>query len=619
MRIFCMGLLFCYSTLLFAQSVTEAQKLITSAENQLNAKPRKSLEEAEKALAAFKAEKNTSGTAKSLAILAVAYYKVDQYDKALKHINESIKLSRQIADTSIWAYATYWKGNVELHNGNYPHALDLYQECYNLSEAAGDNENLTRALDGKASIYEALNEVQKAEEYYKEALKVAEKSGFSEWIPTILFSLASIEHQKGNTDAAIGKFLEAIKLSEEINNLNNKANCLQQLAYIAYEKDELKKAMQYIQQGMDIFKQTGSLSSYSYSQLLMSAILLKEKDWDLAIALATQSLDEGKSKKETGLQRDAAEILYYAYLGKRNTARALDYHVMFHQLSEKKHNEELAKKLTQLELQSNFEKERQLADAEQAKEKAEMNVQIQQQRLMQKAAVVGFLFIGVIAGVAIFAFMQKRKDTKLIAAEKQKSDMVLAGLLPDELFREVKGAKSSNDYTEHTVMFVDVKSFAKGDSGTAQEARTWFNETFRSLLEKHGLQKIETDGDTYLAISKNGVAEKYMAQNTIRAGIELLESVKQRNAEKASAVEIGVGIHTGLVIAGVVGLKTATHEVWGDTVNEAARIEQHGMHGKVNISSETQALVQDDFKCVNYGNLPSQNGVELGMYFVDIS
>lgn len=613
MRIFYVGFLFCYSAILFAQPDTAAQSLITNAENQLNANPKKSLEEAEQALATFKAEKNTSGTAKSLAILAVANYKIDQYDKALKYIQEAIKLSKKVADTSILAYAIYWKGNIELHKGNYPQALDLYQECYHLSRTTRDTQNLTRALDGKASIYEALDELQKAETYYNEALQLAELSKFNEWKPILLFSLANVEYKKDNSAVAIEKLQEAIKLSEAVNNFNNKANCLQQLAYIAYEKNDLKKAMNYLQEAMDIFKQTGSLSSYSYGRLLMSAILLKEKDWDLAITLATQSLEEGKNKKETDLQRDAAEILYYAYLGKQNTARALDFHVMFHQLSEKKHNEELTKKLTQLELQSNFEKERQLNEARQAKEKAEMNARIQKQRLMQKAAIAGILLVAVIAGVAIFAFMQKRKDTRLIASEKRKSDMLLTALLPDELLEEVKNIKNKEQYKQYSVMFVNVKKMANG------EARKWFNETLHLLLQKHHLQKIETEGDSYLAISKNGIAETYMAQNTIRAGVELLGLVRQKNTSTTSDIEIGIGIHTGMVIAGVVGLITPTHNIWCDTVNEAARIEQHGLRDKVNISSTTHALVQDDFKCVSYGNLPTENRAALGLYFIEIS
>ena len=118
-----------------------------------------------------------------------------------------------------------------------------------------------------------------------------------------------------------------------------------------------------------------------------------------------------------------------------------------------------------------------------------------------------------------------------------------------------------------------------------------------------------------MAISKPGNSEKHMAARTIRAGLELLESVKNR----PTPLEIGLGVHTGTVIAGVIGLKTADHDVWGDTMDGAARIEQHGMRGKVNISETTCQLVNKDFKCVDYGTIPQDRGKELGMYFIELS
>jgi class 3 adenylate cyclase len=227
---------------------------------------------------------------------------------------------------------------------------------------------------------------------------------------------------------------------------------------------------------------------------------------------------------------------------------------------------------------------------------------------------VGFLFIAIIAGLAIFAFLQKRKDTRLVAAEKHKSDLVLAALLPYDLFEKVKRLRNSDEQVRHSVFFVDIKTDSK-------ELTHTFENSFHKVLEKHNIRPVSNRDGLYIGISNNGVAEKHMAQNAVRAGIELVEIIRQVNAEKPGSkpAEIGVGIHTGLVVADVLGLKTSEHNIWGDTVNAAARIEQHGMPGKVNISSETYELVKDDFKCVQFGNIPITNQLELGMYFIELS
>lgn len=602
--------------LLFANAQTNPSidTILLNAEKLLNANPQRALELAGKAEQKAKSVQYLYGINRATAVLGVAYYKVDQYEKATSLFEQAQKQSAADKDTLNLTYALYWQGNLQLRNGNYPKALDLYQEAYSLATSSGNRHNLARALDGKASIYESLNEIEKAEELYNQSLQVSTESNFKEWIPSVTFSLANIEYQKGNKASATEKYKKAIQLSDASGNLNNKANCLQQLASIAYESDQSKEAMAYIQEAMDIFKQTGSLSSYSYSQLLMSAILLKEKDWDLAAQLAQQSLDEGRAKKETALQRDAAEILYYAYLGKGNMAKALSFHVLFHQLSEKEHNEDLTKKLTQMELQSNFEKERTVQKAIQEKEKAELNAQVQQQKLMQKAAVVGFIFIALIAGLAIFAFMQKRKDTRLVAAEKQKSDLILAGLLPSELLNEVKRMRNTEQLERQTVLFADLK-------GATTEVTRQFDEVFLRVLGKHSLKRIHNTEGLYMAISDGNLSERHMAQNAIRAGIEIIEWVKSNgNVVAAGKIpEVGTGVHTGTVIANVLGMQTPEHNIWSDTVNAAARIEQHGINGKVNISASTYELVKDDFKCVSYGNLPVNAETDLGVYFIDIT
>jgi adenylate cyclase len=592
-----------------AQTPEQIDSLNKAAEVLLNSNPQQALEISRATTEKAGKGGYTSGINKSFALRGVANYKLDRYDMARLRIDTAITLSRQSNDTSTLAYALYWKGNTEIHDGNYAKALDSYQEANTLSSRTNDMFNLIRSIDGKASIYETLNQLDKAEDYYLEALKLSNEYGFKEWIPTVKFSLANMAYRQGKKDVAEKGYREAIQLSEENGNQNNKAACLQQLASLAYESGKQKQAMEYIQQALDLFKQTGSESSYSYGRLLMSAILIQDKEWDVAIKLAQESLNEGREKKETTLQRDAAEILYYAYNAKNQPAKALEYHELFHQLSEKGHSEELSKKLAQLELQTNFESERSIQNALRESEKAQMNAKLEEQKLMQKAVWVVLLFIATIAALSVFAFAQKRKDTRLIAEEKQKSDAVLAGLLPHEIYSQVKAMRNTEAPERSTVLFADIKG------SIPKEDREWFSALFSTLAGKHNLQKIDGEEDVFMAISKPGNSEKHMAARTIRAGLELLESVKNR----PTPLEIGLGIHTGAVIAGVIGLKIADHDVWGDTMDGAARIEQHGMRGKVNISETTCQLVNKDFKCVDYGTIPQDGGKELGMYFIELS
>jgi len=619
-------LLFTTAGFLFSQADADIVAQLDQAEALLNKKPKESLRVAGAAKTAAENSNNIKAQAKAVALMGIANYKIDDYAKARIFITQGEALSGQISDTSLMAFCKYWLANLELNQGQYSKALDLYQTTFLLAQKIGDKKNIARSLDGKATIYEALGEDDKALELYSQSLMAAKEANFTEWYGNVTFELANQEYKKGRLDEAIKKYNEAIQLSEEAGNLNNKANCLQQLASVYYDKSDSKQAMKYVQQAMDIFQETGSMSSFSHARLLMSFVLLIDKQYDLSIDLAKMSLQEAKEKGETGLEKSAAEALYYAYLYKGDKAKALEYHVRFHDLSEKNHTQDLTKKVTQLELQTNFEKERQLSQAIQDKKDAERTAEFEKQKLVKKASFIGIGLLAIIAALAVFAFAQKRKDTRLIATEKKKTDELLLNILPAEVVSELKAIHSEEkDFDSATVLFADVKNFS-GAAETltseqiAAEQESYFRH-FDEIISKYKIEKIKTIGDAYLCVGAMPNASADNAYHTICAALEIQEFVKNKKEERQkngnAYFEIRIGIHTGPLIAGIVGLRKFSYDIWGDTVNIAARMEQHGEVGKINISSTTYELVKGKVSCTHRGKTEGKNKAPLDMYFVN--
>ena len=170
-----------------AQTSSSVDSVLTNAEKLLNSSPQKALELIGKGEQLAKAANYTYGLHRATALKGVAYYKIDQYDKANNLFEKTKKQSSEDKDTVNLTYTTYWLGNLQLHEGSYSKALDLYQEALILATASGNKPNLARALDGKASIYEALNETDKAGELYSQSLKISTESDFHEWIPPLPF------------------------------------------------------------------------------------------------------------------------------------------------------------------------------------------------------------------------------------------------------------------------------------------------------------------------------------------------------------------------------------------------------------------------------------------------
>lgn len=622
-------LLFCFLLALFgfAQGENEVDQQNQKAEVMLNQKPKESLNLAGQAKTAAESINYKKGLARAVSLIGVANYKIDEYAKARIFINQAEALSEQINDTSSVAFCKYWLANLELNQGQYGKALDLYQTALMLAQKINDKKNIARCLDGKATIYESLGEDDKALELYNQSLATAKEAGFTEWYGNVTFELANQAYKKGKLQEAIDKYNESIKLSEESGNLNNKASCLQQLASVYYDKNNGKEAMKYVQQAMDIFQETGSMSSFSHARLLMCFILLGDKQYDLAIDLAKMSLEEGKAKGETDLQKSSAEALYYAYLYKGDKAKALEYHVKFHDLSEENHTKELSKKMTQMELQTTFEREREVSKALQDKKDAQTKAELDKQKLVKKASFIGIALLAVIALLAIFAFVQKRNDTRLIAAEKRKSDELLLNILPAEVANELKesGHSKAKNYDMATVLFADIKNFTgAAERLTPDQLVTeidYYFKNFDEIVTRYKIEKIKTIGDAYLCVGGLPKADVDNAYYVIRAALEIQEFVKKAKVEKEKAggifFEIRIGIHTGPLIAGIVGLRKFAYDIWGDTVNVAARMEQHGEEGKINISGTTYELVKDKVSCTYRGKIDAKNKGQIDMYFVD--
>lgn len=217
-----------------------------------------------------------------------------------------------------------------------------------------------------------------------------------------------------------------------------------------------------------------------------------------------------------------------------------------------------------------------------------------------------------------------RERTKQLEAEKQKSDDLLLNILPAEVAEELKnrGNTEAKLFDEVTVMFTDFVNFTKAaEAMTPKELVNELDTCFKAfdeIIGRHGIEKIKTIGDAYLAVAGLPVADECHATNMVNAALEInafMLGHKQRLGEHA--FEVRIGIHSGSVVAGIVGVKKFAYDIWGDTVNTAARMEQASEPGKINISQVTYELVKNSFNCNFRGEITAKNKGAMKMYFVE--
>jgi adenylate cyclase len=216
--------------------------------------------------------------------------------------------------------------------------------------------------------------------------------------------------------------------------------------------------------------------------------------------------------------------------------------------------------------------------------------------------------------------------TEELQCEKEKSDNLLANMLPKGTAEEImaKGKAAKTKYNFVTVLFSDIQGFTKIAEEMNPEIlideldRFFFH--FDSVAEKYRIEKIKTIGDAYMCAG--GIPERNRTNpiEVVLAALEMqkyMRSMRNDPANKAARFwDIRIGIHTGTVIAGVVGHKKITYDIWGDTVNTASRMESSGEAGKINISGTTYEFVKDYFTCDYRGRMPVKYKGDLDMYFI---
>ena len=220
-----------------------------------------------------------------------------------------------------------------------------------------------------------------------------------------------------------------------------------------------------------------------------------------------------------------------------------------------------------------------------------------------------------------------RRTNKIIQEERDRSKELLLNILPEETARELEtnGHAQTRYYESVTVLFTDFKGFSTiagklSPQDLVAELNDYFG-AFDEIVGQYNLEKIKTIGDAYMCAGGIPTPNDTNPMNAVQAALAMQEYMAKKNAtrkEKGLDVwELRVGIHTGPIVAGVVGKRKYAYDIWGDTVNIASRMESNGEAGKVNISDSTYQRIKEHYQCLYRGKISAKNIGEVDMYFIE--
>jgi len=558
----------------------------------------------------------------SLTLVGIALSIQGKYQQAMRYTNKSLQASEIVKDSTGISENCVLLGVIFEEQGNYPRALEYYNRALTIDEKIGYEIGIAMSLNNIANIYVNQGNYVKALEYYERALTIDEKLGVKQGIAIEISNISSIYNELGNKELAMEYAIKAYNITKEIGDIEAMPSMLNTIGALYFEQGDFAEALSYFEQSLEINSAFENPRGLAQTYKAIGNLHLKSKNFSGAIENCEITL---KLAKEVGLleiEQGACYCLYKGYKSLGETSKALAFYEQSIKLKDKIYNEENTQKLTRLEMQYEFDKKESEAKAEQDKKDAIAQKEIQRQKLVRNAFVSGFLAVLLFA--AVF-FVQRNKISK----EKERSEELLLNILPEETAKELKekGSADAQLIEQVTVLFTDFKGFTAiseklSPKALVKDLHECFS-AFDRICGKYGIEKIKTIGDAYMAAGGLPTPNQTHAQDVVKAALEIAEFVelgKQRKIENGEPFfEIRVGVHTGPVVAGIVGIKKFQYDIWGDTVNTASRMESSGAVGKVNVSQSTYTILKDNpaFAFESRGKIAAKGKGEIEMYFVN--
>jgi adenylate cyclase len=565
------------------------------------------------------------GEGNALKFIGLAHFFKGEVEKAFENWILALEILKNQDDDYNVATLMGNIGAIYAYQEDDAKALEYQLGSLKLGEKMNNKNIQFKALNNIAAVYFTKSATwDKALEYLYKCIAMAREIKVdSSRVGLVYANIGTIYTDKNEPVKANENFVMALQMMGDDD--ANSPLPLNGLGKLQFKKQNYDQAIYYHKKAVEIADQKNrTLLSQGYIGLAES--YFKKQNFELAFVNYNKA--EAAAIEMTALtdQKEIYEKAGQAYADVKDFSKAFSYQVKLNKIKDQLYDEKIRKKVGFLQY-----------DFDLAKKQGEVNVlttekklteaNLQKQRTIKWAFTIGFVLILFIAFIIFRNYRAKVKINKILDFQKDQIEALLLNILPSEVARELQdsGQATPRYYESVSVLFTDFKSFTSiADKMSPHELVDELNEcfiAFDEITDQFNLEKIKTIGDSYMCAGGIPTPDPDHAFNIIKAGLAIQEYVVEKNRVRRQkglvAWDIRVGIHSGPVVAGVVGKKKYAYDIWGSTVNIASRMESNGEPGQVNISASTYELIKDKYNCKYRGKIYAKNVGEVDMYFID--
>ncbi|MBS1537717.1 MAG: tetratricopeptide repeat protein [Bacteroidetes bacterium] len=509
------------------------------------------LEYYKKALALDEEINNKAGIAKNLTGIGAMYRNLLEFEQALTYYHKALALNEEIGNKNGIATNLSNIGTAYTEIADYAQALTHLHRALTINEETGNKAGIATTLSTIGNVYGYLSDYPHALTYMQKALAINEEIGDKSGIAITLGNIGNVYNLLSDNDRALMYYQRALAINEEIGNKNSYGINLGNIGSVHRDNGNYELAQEYFLKALHLSEEIGAEYPKLHWQLALGNLYAEQKQLSQDSAAAEKylklAIDNGTLLGARHIARDAYHSCYLLYKVQKHWKEALEMKELHEKLKDEINVEEIKEQEAIREQQKAIELAKTAADARhQATEQLLHNV--------LPPSIAGKMLDG----------------TKLIAEK-----------LPSV-----------------SVLFADIAGFTKlSQRITPEELVDGLDRIFSAfdaLAEKHGLEKIKTIGDAYMVVAGAPVPRADHAEAMAQFALEMLEEMKQfTSISTGGEIQLRIGIHSGEVVAGVIGKKKFAYDLWGDAVNTASRMESHGEANRIHISNDFYRHLQN--------------------------
>lgn len=507
---------------------------------------------------------------------------------------------------------------------DYPEALGSYFNALRLFIKIKDKNGQASVMPNIGNVYSNIDSLDKAIEYYLKSISILKGSGKSRGLDGIYTDLASCYASQNKHSLAKEYYLKALYMRIADNNLYGLSNSYQNLGNFYSSIKSYDTAILYTRRSLQISDSINDENGKAWAWHHLGSIHYELNNYAQAIDLEKLALDVVSLTGSQNLKKKILLNLSHNYEKLGNYKTAYQYRLQYELISDTLFSTESNDRMKNLVFQHKFQKTQDSLEAIQIAKDLFMKRKVEQKTRMLYLSILGLLLLA----VSTIVFLRQRNN---ISKSKKLADDLLLNILPAEVAEELKltGGAEAKSFDNTTVLFSDFQEFTQySEKISAEKLVSELNHCFKAfdaITSKYFIEKIKTIGDSYMAAAGFGHGSQDAATNAVKAALEMqffIANLKnERDLHGEESFQMRIGIHTGPIVAGIVGVKKFAYDIWGDTVNTASRMESSGTVGKVNISESTYEIIKNNplFAFESRGKIQVKGKGEIQMYFVSWS